>query len=414
MSSSLPKKSFVILFGIYILVSQVILPLASPLRVLGVVSPGEIRNIILPPLLILMVLVIGLRTSFLLRSYLHLVLLIVFIISMLVGLPNFMDGYYREYFSHLFQLFSAFVMLNVGWFAVDLLKDNFWKKTIFFSLISILISTFITLVLLGSGDVGRLYTPAYGFILVAAYSIYYSNLYSVLTMLGLFLSNKRAPMLSVFIIFISYFLVGLFHKKRFKLDFIVKRSTFFIIFSVIFSFCSLLFLYGWAKLPENQDNGLAMAINITTSRLETTLNNDNSDYDITAGRLDEVNIAMSSLNFYDYFLGSGAGWSINVGEDKEVQNIHFTPLSITAVFGAPFALFVYLYFVYIILKSILIKKDGKDNFLIISNIAPYYILGALIHSLFAYSLFIDWLVFFFIGVAQKNILIGGGKGGNFK
>lgn len=388
--------------ALYLILVFSILPLLSPLRALGIMEPGLLRNAVLPPLLLVMTLVFGVGYLVRPRTYLHLVLLAMFFISFIVGLKNLGDeGATRAYFSHLFQIISSYILLGIGWKLFDKLSVVFWKRLIYLSLIATLVSTALTIRALGEGEIGRFYTPAYGFILIYSFGIVFSRKVSIISFFGAIVSNKRGVIVSIVLmlgaqVFHSARVQGLSKKG------LVKGGLIGVIGLIAVSLGSAA-LWMWASSPKNENYALAQAVNITYNRMSETLSPSGEENlnQITAGRINEVQAAIESLDGIDYLLGSGAGWRIDVGGDYEVQNIHFSPLSITAVYGMPAALSLYLVLSTLVFKG-LVRRDVY-NLTITERMAPFYILGALVHSLVAYSLFIDWMVFFFSGVLIRSI-----------
>jgi hypothetical protein len=159
----------------------------------------------------------------------------------------------------------------------------------------------------------------------------------------------------------------------------------------------------WADSPSARDSSVATAIEITSDRMSTLLHGGDGDVsldDISSGRLSEVDAALSQAKWWHWIIGAGAGHNIQVVGALPVQNIHFSPLSIALVYGTPFAVVLYTTFATLLLKAVVRKDIPQQS--VTERMAPLYLLGAVVHSLFAYSLFIDFLVFFFAGVLARN------------
>ncbi len=198
------KRSTVGLMIAYFYFSFVFLPLLSPLRNLGVLEPGLIRNALLPPLFIALVFSIGLGKILKPRRLIQYVLAGMFLLAGIIGAQNLVNNdSFREYFSHLFQAASAYVLFLVGWITFKAWSEKFWKYFILLSLVSTIISSAFTIGALERGDIGRYYTAAYGFILIAAYSANASNSITLFAILGSIVSNKRAVALAVFTLFFT-------------------------------------------------------------------------------------------------------------------------------------------------------------------------------------------------------------------
>jgi hypothetical protein len=394
-------------FGIYLVLVLIVLPLLAPLRALGLIEPGELRNMLLPPMFLMMIMTVGPARLIGARSVLQLGLAFAFVMAAVIGFSNAIDpASQRNYFSHLFQVASAFVMFGFGVVAFDWFGHQYWRRFAWLALISTFISSAVTLDALGRGDIGRLYTPAYAFVFVAAFSALHSKKLSILSVLGLLVSNKRGPVVAVMLIFFQHMLGTFMAGKKLRQARVLAAIFWGAIVTVTLA-VAVSMLFAWAADPANEDSPVARAVNITYGRMVEVAQAGNTGRtldDISAGRVDEIETALETLDGFDFLVGSGAGWAVNLGEGegRDVQNIHFTPLSITAVFGAPFAIFLYVYLVVLVFRGSW-RKEEVESLTTTERMAPLYLSGALLHSLFAYSLFIDWLVFFFAGVLIKSL-----------
>lgn len=398
--SSRANKTTMLLMGFYLLFSFVVLPLFSPLRNLGVMEPGLIRNALLPFVFVFLFMSVGLNNIIKPKSSIQILLLMMLLQSALVGLTNLFDGgEIRNYVSHLFQVSSAYLMLCVGWLMFDYWGERFWKWLVFAGLFSAFVSSFFTIGALGRGDIGRYYTAAYGFILISSFAAVASNKTLFLGFLGSFISNKRAVLLAVLTIIMSAFF-NINRSPDKKLTYKKMTAAILAVVFVMLGFGLLIFsLMGWAE--NNPNTGLAKAVNISVGRLEQivdagdgakTLNQ------ISSGRIEEIQATMQSLDGLDYVVGSGAGWGVLLDNRKSVQNIHFTPLSLVAVYGAPYTVLLYGFIIFYLVRFYIQRRPRS----ITESMAPFYVIGALVHSFFAYSLFIDWAFFFFMGVLIRS------------
>jgi len=374
-------------------------------------EPGVLRNTLLPPLLLLMIVASGPARVLTVRSVVQAVLLLAFAQAMLRGFEyGASPDTLRHYASHLFQLLSAYVMFGVGWQSIGKTTTAFWKRFTWLALAAALASTWMTLVLLGRGDVGRLYTPAYGLIFVVAYAVMESPIMMSLAFVGGLLSNKRGPIISVLSMVAAHALASIRASARVSLGSLVRVGSVAVV-GLLVTALSLWALVGWANDSSNASSSAAIAIRITTDRLTDLVHVTSATWRLdqaTSGRTYEVEAALQSLNVVDYIFGAGAGWTVNVGGVKRVQNIHITPLSTAAVFGLPFAVYLYLYLVTQISRGVL--RKNRASLSVVEKMAPLYLAGALVHSLTAYSLFIDLLVFFFAGVLHRSLRDGVSRG----
>jgi|GEM_PF-5905526 len=390
------------LLALYVVLVFCVLPLLSPLRALGVADPGVLRNFLYPPLLFLFIFTFGLVYIAKPRTYFHLLFLFTIALAMSMGFFNLNDSdSVRAYFSHIFQIFSAYVMIGVGWNLYNKLSDVFWTRLVYMSLFAALISTVVTIKALGDGDVGRFYTPAYGFILTFSFGLVASKKSNLASFFGAIISNKRGVLLSILITLFAYMLARMKAKGVSKKKLI--QGVLASVLTVLVMVFGSIIIVNWAGSKANSETAFGQAVNISYGRIESLLlsSDDKTIDQLSSGRYTEINAAISDLEGIDYVLGSGAGWGIELPGGKEAQNIHFSPLSIVAVFGAPIAVFLYGMLFFLVVRG-LFRKDSY-GLTLTEKMAPLYLCGAVVHSFTAYSLFIDWMVFFFVGVLTHSL-----------
>jgi hypothetical protein len=379
----------------------VIMPLLAILRVLRIADPAELQSYVLPFLLGGLVVAFGPAKVLAPRSFLQYVLLLVFAQAAIIGGMQLESvESLRDYFSHLFQISSAYAMFGIGWLAIDKFGHAFWRRWTTLALAAILLGSVSILLALSEDRVDRLYTPAYGLIFVMSFSFLYSKKKSVAAYAALLVSNKRAVILASLIMPIYSFVLKSLGTKGGKYVITMLVRTLAILIAIFFLGFSAV---RWADSPSARGSSIATAIEITSDRMSTLVSGGDGKVsldDISSGRLSEVNAALSQAEWWHWIVGAGAGHNIQVAGALPVQNIHFSPLSITLVYGAPFAIVLYVTFSVLLLKAALRKGVSRQT--TTERMAPLYLLGAVVHSFFAYSLFIDFLVFFFAGVLAKN------------
>src|SRR5690606_11349701 len=127
------------------------------------------------------------------RSPIQYVLLFIFAQAAIVGgLQIEKVDSLRDYFSHLFQISSAYAMFGIGWLAIGKFGTTFWRRWTTMAMAAILLGSISILFALSEERVERLYTPAYGLIFVMAFSLIYSKKKSAVAYAALLVSNKRA------------------------------------------------------------------------------------------------------------------------------------------------------------------------------------------------------------------------------
>jgi len=389
-----------ILIGTYLLVAFVLIPLMTPLRQLGTATPGLIRAAVIPPLIFLIILSLG-RNLTKLNSMLMPVLLLTFLQAAIVGLWSGPDFDLRSYLSHLFQLFSAYVMLVCGMTWSDSLGIRFWKRFSFMALLSVSVSSLTSISLWLDQEIGRLYTPAYVLVFVSAVSLSMhpkGKLQNSAAVLMAVVSNKRGPLISVLVMICAaitsrFAFWGTGGSK-------IRKNSIILAFSL-----ALVLLLIAPLLPillsEEINHPFMQAFTKTTERLFSLFATEQDQISFnaaSAGRIEEIDLALNSLRGADYFFGRGAGWTEITAYGKGIHNIHFTPISLLTVFGFPFAIFVYAYAAWLIVSMLKwILANGSHT----EKVALFYLIGSLVHTMTAYSLFVDLLNFFFLGVLAR-------------
>lgn len=383
---------------LYLLLVNVALPLLAPLRMLQVLEPGEIRNLALPAILALMVTGAGLQNVIIPRNLLQLILVVAVVQAILVGAKHVvLDSNFREYLSHIFQLISAYLMVGVGYRAVKLGSDKFWRFFSYAATVAVGISTAMTLNLLASSEIGRLYTPAYSLLLPVAYFIYSTPKLVIFNYLLLLLSNKRGPIIAVLAIALADIALSTKHVGKRSVDRLFSKYL-KVVFAACFVVVAVVGLVSWAG-ESGRESSIGRAINITVGRFDLQVGGAGSATldEFASGRLEEINAALQAMEPIDWIFGRGAGNVLELDSDNTVQNIHFSPLSLTMTFGLPFALCLYAYLFWIVVAGLRSERVMNSQYPTV-RISPYYIAGAAVHTFFAYSVFIDLLTFFFIGV----------------
>lgn len=390
-----------ILIGTYVLVAFVLIPMMTPMRQLGTATPGAFRAAMIPPIIILTTLELAPRMMKI-NNFLMPILIAVFILAAIVGIGNAAEFGSRNYLSHLFQIFSAYVMLVAGMSWATMFGLRFWKRFSWLALVAVSISTAFSISYWADEEIGRLYTPAYVLIFVTAVSLSIrpnGGAQTLASVLVAAVSNKRGPLLSVLLMVGSYSAgqFGLLAIRKTKLSVSSIYGLFLKLFTV-----SVATLFLLQLLSGQVDNAIVQAFNKTTERLMFLVASSQGQSDFnaaTAGRIEEVDLALNSLHGLEFVLGNGAGWTEQTAFGKEIQNIHFTPLSVATVFGFPFSIFLYSYIVWLILSmSKWCMVHGTQT----EKLALFYLIGSIAHTLAAYSLFVDLLNFFFIGVLIKS------------
>lgn len=337
------------------------------------------------------------KNGLILNNYMSLALVITFVQAASVGLHNVIDGEIRNYASHLFQLFSAAVMIAAGARWSDDFDERFWRRFAVLAIFAASASSLMTLRVWNSGDIGRYYTPAYILLFVVAFSLAVrpnGKHLTVASLLVAIVSNKRGPLISVILMVLAFLCGRRFFSRDYHLT-LSKKAVMSFIFMAIAA--PIVFnIFSIQNISEN--NIITRAFEQTTTRLFKIFSDSPEEFDLnaySAGRIEEIQIGLDSITGLSHLLGNGAGWNTTFSSGKTVQNLHFTPISLAVVFGTPFASFFYFYVVFIIARNL---KPCLLSGTVTEKMAIFYLIGSIVHTLTAFSIFIDLLNFFFIGV----------------
>lgn len=381
------------ILAIYVFVFFIIMPLLSPLRVAGITNAIYIIYILNPLTVILLVLENRIRPILRPNSHFNFILILTLIQCATIGASNLFGENQREYFSHLFQISSAYVMFNIGARKYKLINYNKAKLYSLLAILAYISATLITIYIMSSFGAGRFYTPAYTLLLPAAYS----GATSPIQFLGVFVlalfSNKRGVIMALSLTALLVFFIIKYPRE------ILIRYTGLCVLTIatilIFASGPEHQLLTWAEQNSiNQlpiEKVLKITINRTHDLYESFFTNELDVNLATAGRIEEINTVLDSMDYTSWMVGRGAGSTVTVHGNKK-QNIHFSPLSIAMFSGIPFMIYLYLYSISTISKAMRARYQNVNQ-----RIMAIYAISALIHSLTAYSLFIDLLFFFALG-----------------
>ncbi|MBB3763518.1 hypothetical protein [Sphingomicrobium lutaoense] len=384
---------------VYVAVANLLISALTPLRIAGILDPVELRNPLLIASLGLWV-VLGnpfriLKPRFLVQY----VLILMIVVSAWRGIENFYNPFYqRNYLSHLFQLGSAYCLLGVGYHASNQIPKKVWMILGWATVGAVLLSTQTIISSLERGEVERFYTAAYSLLLPMAFGLLYSRRMAIASFLLLIISNKRAVMLAIAPMFAVFMKIGpSSHARRRKVT--EKLLMLLVGVSVMASAAALLgFIAGSAGSDQS---GVTRAAQITYERMASSIEvgtGERSLEEIDAGRTFEVQTALDTLDSFELAFGSGAGWTIYL-RDHFAQNVHFTPISLTVVFGVFFAVYIYAFLIRTVWRGM--RRTSAPT--VAESIAPIYLSGAIVHTLFAYSIFIDFFIFFFAGAVLAGV-----------
>jgi len=291
-------------------------------------------------------------------------LIILLIFSIVIGLLNG-NEISRRYITDLtnpFIFFSLIIIFSKYW------KNHDWTKYIKYYIIvtfwgSLLLLPVVYFLFIRAG-VGRLaiFPPME---LPFAYYIQNGSGLLLLSFIIILLYGKRAQFggaIATFLIFILAF-------RRNK---VVKYGIILIIGLV-----GTIILFN--AFPDN------LAIKRLTNSFEAFNNSGNDFNQVSAGRSDEIKALLDDMQFVDFFLGKGVGYTyfqIINGEKKETANSHFSPLAFDSKYGIIFTVFIYWFVLSLLLKYR--PKSVDESY----KIAWSMVLFIFLESFFSYALFV--------------------------
>lgn len=382
------------LFTLYLLFSLGVVPAIIYLRSSGVFNSAELTQYVNTATVVALLLTgpAALRRP---RSRFQILLVAVGVQAAMLGLLDFGPEVARDFGSHLFQLCSAYVVFNLGAMMGPRLTSRYWRRLAVVSMVASIVGLLFTGRGIEAGTVTRFTAPA------PLFSLAYGIVHAAPGLTGgavllTFLSGKRGPIVAVAAVLVA----GLLGKQRARLR--VPRGLFKVsIACCVVGFAWIVITVGSGALPEHPNliQTVARQSYARIDRAYEALNSrDEGVLDAaSSGRVAEVRLVLDKLDPVSVITGRGAGASIQISESRSRQYTHFSPLSLCFVYGAPFALALYLFIGRELIRASRYRARTSPP----SLVPYYYLIGAVVGSLFAYSLFVDLLLFFSVGVLYQ-------------
>ncbi|WP_397300223.1 hypothetical protein [Nonlabens ulvanivorans] len=199
----------------------------------------------------------------------------------------------------------------------------------------------------------------------------------ILILILILLYGKRAQLAGALMTFVAYII--LFQKKKiFK--YLMLGIIGIIVFTVI--------------LEQFSDNNAIRRLTYTYEQVTDAPSLLEGLSAVSAGRDDEIDSIFALMtDDVDYLFGLGVGFTYDLGVyvDKDVSNVHFSPLGFLSKYGMFFTLFIY-YYLFNTLFSF--NKRYVDRNYIVGYSLFIFIF---IESFFSYSLFVTPLAAVSIG-----------------
>lgn len=372
-------------------------PLLSILRLTGVFNSSVLIQYV--NVIVATCLVASHRRVRLLRTHYQALLVLVAVQASVLGLLAFPDIPWRDYFSHGAQLGIAFIMLGTGAIVGSALSKQFWHRLAMFSLAGGVAALALTLAQHSAGNVARYELPAYGFLIAWSKGLADRHVGLVLAAGALIaLSAKRGVMvaavgaLGVALAFAWQQGASPRSASRRAVRGLAVSATVVMLFVLLTPAGESL------KPPEV----IARTVELSRERIDFTLEQlagGKTDINVvSSGRAAEAEAALDTLDPITVLTGRGAGAQVELPHAQEqVQFLHLSPLSLTMVYGLPFALATYGFIALQIVRGLRGREDDP-----LSRMLAIYASAALVHSFFAYSLFIDLFLFFSVGCLHER------------
>ncbi|WP_124980824.1 hypothetical protein [Nonlabens xiamenensis] len=206
-------------------------------------------------------------------------------------------------------------------------------------------------------------------------------IYLIAALLLILLYGKRAQLFGAIATFIAGVL--LFKKRQ------IIRYLFLGVAGVFL----LVFLF-----QEYSDNNAIRRLNYSYEKFQEGSNWEEGLALISAGRDDEINSILQLVKTdADYFFGLGVGFTYDLGVyiDKDVANVHFSPIGFWSKYGIVFTLTIYIF----LIRGLTLRPKIKD---LGYKIAYLTFLFCFIESFFSYSLFVTPLTAISLGYLYKD------------
>jgi hypothetical protein len=288
------------------------------------------------------------------------------LISVFVGLfnGNELSRRYITDFTNPLFFFCKILIFKEYWKHADLIKYfKFYSKIAFCgSIILLPIAYFIY----SSAGVNRIaiFPPLE---LPFASYLQGSPFLLIITVLLILLYGKRAQLgaaLGTFLLFV----------------FIFKRKQFvkYVLISLVILFVGNIFI------KQFSDNSAVSRVTNTVTQIFESDDKAESLSAASAGRDDEIETVLNLMNDLDYFWGKGIGFTydLEVYENDDVSNVHFSPLAFLSKYGLLFTILIYWFFIkqFFSFSKFYLTKE---------YIAAYAtVLFVFLESFFAYALFV--------------------------
>ncbi|MGV8879141.1 MAG: hypothetical protein ACOH2A_08935 [Sphingobacteriaceae bacterium] len=196
------------------------------------------------------------------------------------------------------------------------------------------------------------------------------------------LYGKRAQLVSAILTFVLYI-------------FVFRRQAFF-------KYIVIIFISSIILVPIFLSNSNNLAIHRLTNTFDLYSEGDNNKQNldrVSAGRFNEFETIINSMEFKDYFIGKGLGYTYNldaVTEVIETANAHFSPIGFLSKYGIAFTFFIYFFILRLFINSTK-KLVSNFEYLVALSVSIFFFL----ESFFSYAMFVTPLLPVVLGVLMS-------------
>jgi hypothetical protein len=289
-------------------------------------------------------------------------------------------------------------MFNVGRFVAIHIPKSYWRRIAYLSVIGAGIGLLVSANGYLSGEFGR-YTAAAPLFSLAYAAAIGAPFIGILSLIIIGFSAKRGSIVAAMSMMVAYLFSSSGQALR-----VGSRARKMLFIGLFLFLVGSIFTLGAAEV-STEDGGVGVVARQTSVRIQRVvdamLSGDPESFDsASSGRLTEVNAALERLNPRTIVTGLGAGVSIDVsgGAGQTRQYTHFSPLGITLVYGCLFAIFVYAF----VSRELVLAWKRQPQIGVATRLSMFYVLSSLVSSLFAFSLFVDLLMFMFVGLLYAD------------
>lgn len=385
----------------YVVVSCIASPLLTPLRVFEIWNSAYLvyANV---GFVALFALAAPSPGAFLPDRYMLMLLLACLFIGMLVGLPNIetSDGSVRYYAAHGFQLLSAYVMFAIG----RSQRGELWSEPIMRGLMLLTIGADFagTALIYGYGVQVQLggYVVGSGASFIAlCFFAPRNRAYTALSLLVLLVTGKRGPLVAGAVVFaISLALPRL-----------RERMTGITFTSLVFlGVCVAVGAFITTIVRPDAFDEIVENVEYRLSTIPKALiGTDEAERRTAAGgRYDELEAMTQDFGVLEWMVGRGFGFQVSFASEEEsgeIHQAHFSPGTLAARFGLPFALGFYIYFAVMIGSGFRRRIEYANANSGIAWIrqretALLFLVGGTLISFTAFTIFVDLFFMLFLGV----------------